>query len=87
MKRTASKPASKTRTVLVILSNRLDYFAKKRFLEIQCDDEGSILKETKLKAEPKEPTYDEVWENDEGKNNFGSCHSFKRKYGHKLQKK
>ena len=28
----------------------------------------------------------EVWENDDGKTEWGSCHSFKRKYGHRLQK-
>ena len=35
---------------------------------------------------PREPRFDEVWENDDGKTDFASCHSFKRKYGHALQK-
>jgi hypothetical protein len=75
------------RTVLVILSNRLNYFAKQRFIEVKCDDEGNILKQRSLRSQPKEARFDEVWENDEGKTDFASCHSFKRKYGHALQKR
>ena len=74
------------RKVLVILSNRLNHFQKPRFIEVDCDDKGNILKESKLRSQPSEPRYDEVWENDDGKTDFGSCHSFKRKYGHALQK-
>jgi hypothetical protein len=74
------------RKVLVILSNRLDKFQKPRFIEVDCDEEGNILKERSLRSQPREPRYDEVWENDDGKTEFSSCHSFKRKYGHALQK-
>jgi hypothetical protein len=74
------------RKVLVILSNRLNRSAKPRFIELVCDEEGNILKERALRSRPGEPRYDEVWENDDGKTDFTSCHSFKRKYGHALQK-
>ena len=40
-----------------------------------------------LKGEPKAAKYDEVWENDEGRSSFSSAYRFKRKYGHRLQKK
>jgi hypothetical protein len=75
------------RKVLVILSNRLNLFEKSIYLELQCDDAGAIHSERKLRSEPRKAVYDEVWENDNGKKDFASCHSFKRKYGHKLQKK
>jgi hypothetical protein len=74
------------RTVLVILSNRLNRFQKPRFIEVNCDEEGNILKQRTLRSQPRQPRYDEVWENDDGKTDFASCHSFKRKYGHALQK-
>ena len=74
------------RKILVILSNRWDRNHKSRFLELDCDPEGNILKERSLRAQPREPKYHEVWEN-EGRNDFKACHRFKRKYGHKLQKK
>jgi hypothetical protein len=77
----------KKRTILVILSNRLDRNHKVRFLEVDCDDKGNILKEHSLRAEPREARYDEVWENDEGKPDMSTCHRFKRKYGHRLQRK
>ena len=74
------------RKVLVILSNRLNHFQKPRFIEVDCDEEGTILKQRVLRSQPREPRFDEVWENDDGKTDFSSCHSFKRKYGHALQK-
>jgi len=74
------------RKVLVILSNRLNRSQKPRFIEVSCDEEGNILKQTVLRSQPREPRFDEVWENDDGKTDFASCHSFKRKYGHALQK-
>jgi len=74
------------RKVLVILSNRLNFFQKPRFIELDCDEGGNILKERPLRGQPRKPCYHEVWENDEGKTDFGSCHRFKRKYGHALQK-
>ena len=75
------------RTVLVILSNRWNRNQKPRFLELDCDAEGNILKERVLRAQPRESRFDEVWENDEGRREFEACHRFKRLYGHKLQKK
>ena len=74
------------RKVLIILSNRLNRFQKPRFIEVDCDDKGSVLKERRLRSQPREPRYDEVWENDDGKTEFSSCRSFKRRYGHALQK-
>jgi len=74
------------RTVLVILSNRLNRLQKPRFIEVTCDEQGSILKQSTLRRPPREARFDEVWENDDGKTDFASCHSFKRKYGHALQK-
>jgi hypothetical protein len=74
------------RKVLVILSNRLNRLQKPRFIEVDCDEEGNILKEHALRSQPREPRYHEVWENDNGKTDFASCHSFKRKYGHPLEK-
>jgi hypothetical protein len=74
------------RKVLVILSNRLNRLQKPRFIEVDCDEEGNILKEHPLRSQPREPLYAEVWENDDGKTDFASCHSFKRKYGHALEK-
>ena len=57
----------KKRTVLIILSNRVNRSQKPRFLEMECDDQGNILKEKKLRSAPKEARFDEVWENDEGR--------------------
>jgi hypothetical protein len=75
----------KKRKVLVILSNRWNRLQKPRFLELDCDAEGNIHKERRLPSEPRTPRFDEVWENDEAKNDFASCHRFRRKYGHKLE--
>ena len=74
------------RTILVILSNRLNRAQKVRFLELTCNDKGNILKQRQLRSEPRAPRYDEVWENDEGKTDFTSCNRFKRKYRHRLEK-
>src|SRR5690348_5578386 len=74
------------RKILIILSNRWNRSQKSRFLEIDCDAEGNILKERRLRSQPREARYHEVWENDEGRSEFASCHRFKRQYGHKLQK-
>lgn len=75
------------RKVLIILSNRLDRNQKVRFFEVDCDDKGNILKQHPLRAEPRDARFDEVWENDEGKSDMTSCHRFKRKYRHKLERK
>lgn len=74
------------RKILVILSNRLDRNHKVRYLEVESDDKGNILNEKSLRSEPREARFDEVWENDEGKADMASCHRFKRKYRHKLEK-
>ena len=74
------------RKILVVLSNRFDRNAKKRFLELDADEKGNILKEKKLKSEPRKPLFDEVWENDEGKIDMVSCNRFSRKYRHRLEK-
>ena len=74
------------RKILVILSNRLNRNQKVRFLELDCDDKGNILKEHSLRAEPRVARYDEVWENDDGKTEMSSCNRFKRKYRHKLER-
>ncbi len=74
------------RKVLIILSNRLNRSQKARFIELVCDEEGNILKECPLRSQPREPRYAEVWENDDGKTDFASCHRFKRTYGHALEK-
>ena len=74
------------RKVLVILSNRLNRSQKARYIELDCDNEGNILKERSLRSQPREPRFHEVWENDDGKTEFASCHSFKRRYRHALEK-
>ena len=74
------------RKILVILSNRLNRLQPARFVEIECDEEGNILKEKQLRVEPRQPRFDEVWENDDGKTSMSSCNSFKRRYRHPLQK-
>jgi hypothetical protein len=81
------KVPSKVRDVLVILSNRLDTFHKLKFFELKADDEGTILKQRKLTATPSKAIYDEVWENDEGRIDLELCNRFKRRYGHKWQRK
>ena len=75
---------TKQRRVLVILSNRLNRFQKSRFVELECDSKGNILKETALRAEPRRAVYDEVWENDEGRTSLSSCYRIKRRYRHPL---
>jgi hypothetical protein len=60
---------------------------KPRWLELDSDEKGNILQQRPLRAQPRNPSYDEVWENDEGKMEFSACFRFKRKYGHRLQKR
>ncbi len=60
------------RKVLIILSNRWNRLQKPRYLELDCDEKGNILKERKLRSQPREPRFDEVWENDEAKTDFTS---------------
>jgi hypothetical protein len=75
------------RRVLVILSNRWNRSQEPRYFEILADKDGNILKETKLRAPPTKPIYDEVWENDENKDSVAAALSIKRRYPHKLEKK
>jgi len=75
------------RKILVILSNRLSPTQKAKWLELDSDETGAIHKQHALRTQPRNARYDEVWENDEGKTDFASCYRFKRKYGHKLQKR
>jgi len=75
------------RKILVILSNRWNKSQKPRFLELDADNKGTILKERALRSQPKKPAYDEVWENDEGKSTLASCNRIKRKYRHSLEKR
>ncbi len=80
------KKGSKKRKVLVVLSNRWNRNQKVRFFEVDADEKGQILKEHPLKTPPREPVYDEVWENDQGKLDIASCNRFRRKYPHPLEK-
>ena len=75
------------RKILIILSNRLSPTQKAKWLELDSDETGTIHKQRPLRAQPRQALYDEVWENDEGKTDFAVCFKFKRRYGHKLQKK
>ena len=75
------------RKILVILSNRWNKNQKPRFLELDADNKGTILKERPLRSRPRKPAYDEVWENDEGKTNLATCNRIKRKYRHSLEKR
>ena len=70
----------------MILTNRFKRTQPPRFIEVACKSDGTILKETTLKAEPKKPCYDEVWTNDEGKNSLDTCTRMSRLYGHPLQR-
>jgi hypothetical protein len=74
------------RKILIILSNRWNRTQKPRVLELDCDAEGNILKQRRLRGMPSKPIYHEVWESDEGRTDFDSCHNFRRKYGHKLER-
>jgi hypothetical protein len=78
---------STKRKILVILSNRLNPSQKARFVELDCDDKGNILKEKPLRRPPREPLYHEVWESDQGKTSLSSSYRMKRKYRHPLEKR
>ena len=75
------------RKILVILPNRLNRSQKPRFVELDCDDKGNIVKEIPLRRPPRERRYHEVWENDEGKTSLSSSYRMKRKYRHPLELK
>ncbi len=82
----SQRPEKKRRNVLVILSNRWDRNQKLRYFELEADAQGNIYKERPLRGVPREPKYDEVWENDQGKTDLASCNRFRRKYPHALEK-
>jgi hypothetical protein len=85
----AKRPAPRTvkRTVLVIMSNRFSPSQPSRYLELVCKQDGTILEERKLRAQPRKAIYDEVWVNDEGKQSLDSCTRMKRHYRHALVKR
>jgi hypothetical protein len=74
------------RKILVILCNRLSPSQPARYVEMDCKDDGSILAERPLKSKPRKASYDEVWQNDEGKDCVKFCHRIKRLYRHALEK-
>ena len=74
------------RKILIILSSRWNRSQSPHCLELECDAKGNILRQRKLRSMPREPHYDEVWENDEGRADIASCHKFARHYNHKLQR-
>jgi len=75
------------RKILLVLTNRWNRTEKPRFVELDADDKGTVLGERPLRAQPREPLYDEVWENDEGKGAWVACNRFRRRYPHPLEKK
>ena len=77
---------TRERKVLVILSNRFNRAQKPRYVELKCDEKGNILGETPLTRQPKQPVFDEVWENDEGRTSLSSSYRIKRHYKHALIK-
>jgi hypothetical protein len=74
------------RKILVILSNRFQRSKRPLYLEIACDKDGTILSEKRLKAKPRKAVYDEVWQNDGGRDSIDACNRMKRDYRHPLQK-
>ena len=80
------QPNLMKRKILVILSNRVSPLQKPRWVELDSDEKGNIYKQRRLRSQPRQARYDEVWENDEGRSEFASCFRFKRRYRHKLQK-
>jgi hypothetical protein len=80
-----SKPKERRR-VLVILKNRFTPTKPGHYVELECAPDGAIHKEKVLRREPKQPAYDEVWVNDEGKRSINDCTRFKRIYRHALER-
>jgi hypothetical protein len=81
------KAAAKPRKILVILTNRVQRSQRPRYIELVADDQGNVLKERLLRARPAKPVFDEVWENDDGKDDWTACKGFRRRYPHPLEKK
>jgi hypothetical protein len=82
----SKKTPDKVRKILVVLSNRWNRSQPLRYFELEANEKGDIMNEKPLRSEPKQPVYDEVWENDEGRTDIASTNRFKRKYPHKLEK-
>jgi hypothetical protein len=74
------------RKILVILSDRFRKNKRPLYIEISCEKDGTILSEKRLKAKPAKPVYDEVWQNNEGRDSIDACNRMKRDYRHPLQK-
>ncbi len=74
------------RKILVILSNRWNKSEALRYIELEADEKGNVLKERPIRSQPRKPIYDEVWENDEGKSSWSACTRFRRRYPHPLEK-
>jgi hypothetical protein len=78
--------ASKPRKILIILSNRFNRSQRLRYIELAADNQGNVLKEGRLRGRPAKPSFDEVWENDDGKSEWTECKGFRRRYPHPLEK-
>ena len=74
------------RQILVILTNRFQFSKPAKYIELECESDGTILKEKTLRREPKTAKYEEVWVNDEGKTELASCMRMSKKYKHRLVK-
>ena len=46
------------RKILIILSNRWNRNQKAKFVELDSNEKGQILKERPLRSEPRKPIYD-----------------------------
>ena len=84
-----TKPKPKTklkpvRTVLVMLTNRVNRNQRPRCFELSCKPNGPILKERLLRRQPAKASYDEIWTNDEGRQSIDDCTRMVRVYKHPL---
>lgn len=82
-----TKPKSKLkpiRTVLVMLTNRVNRNQRPRYFELSCKPDGTILKERLLRGKPAKASYDEIWMNDDGKQSIDDCTRMVRVYKHPL---
>ena len=72
------------RKVLVILSNRFTPTKPARYFELVCKDDGTVVKESRCKRRPAKAIYQEVWENNDGKDSIDSCTRMSKHYRHPL---
>ncbi len=86
-RKTKNKAKATRRKILLVLTNRWNRNQKPVFVELEADNQGAIHEHRPLRAQPKKPLYDEVWENDEGRREWAECNKFKRKYSHPLEKR